>query len=128
MTDAAVRVLLNEDEELAKAYVPKLTARANAWTSGQWMTEKEGGSDVGRTGTVAREAGDGWWTLRGTKWFTSATTADISLALARPEIEDGPPPFAGAPTIRLGPLDEKAARALARSVAGDGAGDFEHHL
>ena len=85
MTDAAVRVLLNEDEELAKAYVPKLTARADAWTSGQWMTEKEGGSDVGRTGTVARDAGDGWWTLRGTKWFTSATTADISLALARPE-------------------------------------------
>src|SRR6266849_5094134 len=50
----------------------------DAWASGQWMTEKEGGSDVGRTGTIAREAGDGWWTLHGTKWFTSATTADIA--------------------------------------------------
>jgi acyl-CoA dehydrogenase len=49
------------------------------------MTEKEGGSDVGRSGTVARAHGDGTWTLHGTKWFTSATTADIALALARPE-------------------------------------------
>jgi len=85
MTDAAVRVLLNEDDELAARYVPRLIAREDAWTSGQWMTEKEGGSDVGRTGTIARDAGDGWWTLHGTKWFTSATTADIALALARPE-------------------------------------------
>ena len=85
MTDAAARVLLNEDEEMARDYVPRMTARANAWTSGQWMTEKEGGSDVGRTGTVARDAGDGWWTLHGTKWFTSATTADMALALGRPE-------------------------------------------
>ena len=85
MTDAAARVLLNEDAALAERYVPRLTARTDAWTSGQWMTEKEGGSDVGRTGTVARQNADGVWTLHGTKWFTSATTADVSLALARPE-------------------------------------------
>jgi alkylation response protein AidB-like acyl-CoA dehydrogenase len=85
MTDAAARVLLTHDAELAKTYVPKLTARKNAWTSGQWMTEKEGGSDVGRTGTLARPSGDGTYTLHGTKWFTSATTADMTLALARPE-------------------------------------------
>ncbi len=86
MTDASARVLLNEDPQLAKTYVPRLTARsADAWTSGQWMTEKEGGSDVGRTGTVAREHADGTWTLYGTKWFTSATTTNMALALARPE-------------------------------------------
>ncbi|MFN2614436.1 MAG: acyl-CoA dehydrogenase family protein, partial [Actinomycetota bacterium] len=85
MSDAAARVLLNEDEELARRYVPKLTARDDYWTSGQWMTEKEGGSDVGRTGTIARRHGDGTWTLHGTKWFTSATTADMALALARPD-------------------------------------------
>lgn len=85
MTDAAARVLLNEDHDLAARYVPRLTARADGWTSGQWMTEKEGGSDVSRTGTVARRNADGVWTLHGTKWFTSATTADVSLALARPE-------------------------------------------
>lgn len=85
MTDAAARVLLTHDAALAETYVPRLTARRGAWTSGQWMTEKEGGSDVGRTGTVARPVGDGTYTLHGTKWFTSATTADMTLALARPE-------------------------------------------
>jgi alkylation response protein AidB-like acyl-CoA dehydrogenase len=85
MTDAAARVLLTHDEQLAAKYVPRLTARRDAWTSGQWMTEKEGGSDVGRTGTIARSVGDGTYTLHGTKWFTSATTADMTLALARPE-------------------------------------------
>lgn len=85
MADAAARVLMNESRELADRYVPKIIARTDAWTSGQWMTEKEGGSDVGRTGTIARRHADGTWTLHGTKWFTSATTADIALALARPE-------------------------------------------
>ena len=85
MTDAAVRVLRNEDPELASRYLPRMTARRDASTSGQWMTEMTGGSDVGRTATIARERGDGTWTLHGTKWFTSATTADVALALARPE-------------------------------------------
>jgi len=85
MTDAAVSVLNASDPALAERYVPKLIAREDAWTSGQWMTEKEGGSDVGRTGTIATRDASGTWTLRGTKWFTSATTADIALALARPD-------------------------------------------
>lgn len=85
MTDAAARVLLNEDPELADKFVPGLTTSGKGLTSGQWMTEREGGSDVGRTSTSASKHGDGTWTLRGSKWFTSATTADIALALARPE-------------------------------------------
>ncbi|MEO7804588.1 MAG: acyl-CoA dehydrogenase family protein, partial [Actinomycetota bacterium] len=84
MTDAAARVLLNEDIDLARRYVPRLTARRNAWTSGQWMTEKQGGSDVGRSGTTATHVDGKTWQLHGTKWFNSATTADIALALARP--------------------------------------------
>lgn len=85
MTDGATRLLLDVDPKLAARYVPRLTARTGGWTSGQWMTEKEGGSDVGRTSTVARPLGDGTWALHGTKWFTSAITADVALALARPE-------------------------------------------
>src|SRR6266540_1299515 len=52
------------------------------------MTEREGGSDVGRTATVARTDERGRWRLYGVKWFTSATTADCALALARPEGAD----------------------------------------
>jgi acyl-CoA dehydrogenase len=88
MTDAAVRVLVDHaPAELRQRVVPHLTSRdpERAWTSGQWMTEREGGSDVGRTATVARRDESGRWRLHGVKWFTSATTADCALALARPE-------------------------------------------
>jgi acyl-CoA dehydrogenase len=88
MTDAAARVLLDHaPAELRDRVVPRLTSRepGRAWTSGQWMTEREGGSDVGRTATVARPDQQGRWRLHGVKWFTSATTADCALALARPE-------------------------------------------
>ena len=91
MTDAAARVLTDHaDPELRDRVVPRLTSRAaDAWTSGQWMTEKPGGSDVGRTETVARPLPDGGYALTGVKWFTSATTADCALALARTLDEDG---------------------------------------
>ncbi|MFA9429862.1 acyl-CoA dehydrogenase family protein [Egicoccus sp. AB-alg2] len=87
MTDGAAKTLLvHGDRELIDRAVPRLTSRdpATAWTSGQWMTERPGGSDVGRTETVARAEGP-LWRLTGTKWFTSAVTADMALTLARPE-------------------------------------------
>ncbi len=85
MSDGACWLLRKHDPALAARYLPRLTARHGGWTSGQWMTEQQGGSDVGRTGTVARAASDGSFLLTGTKWFTSATSADMALALARPE-------------------------------------------
>lgn len=87
MTDGAARTLLDlGNAELVARAVPRLTSRdpAQMWTSGQWMTERTGGSDVGLTETVARRSADGW-RLWGTKWFSSATTAEMALALARPE-------------------------------------------
>jgi acyl-CoA dehydrogenase len=88
MTDAAARVLVDHaPAELRERVVPRLTSREPelAWTSGQWMTEREGGSDVGAASTVARCDEAGGWRLHGVKWFASATTADCALALARPE-------------------------------------------
>ena len=59
------------------------------WTSGQWMTEKSGGSDVSGFSTQVRFDGD-QARLYGTKWFSSATTSHMSLALARqPGSPDG---------------------------------------
>jgi len=87
MTDGAARTLLSSgNRALADRYVPKLLSRdpAQMWTSGQWMTERTGGSDVSQTETVARLDGD-QWRLYGTKWFTSATTAQMALTLARPD-------------------------------------------
>ncbi len=58
------------------------------WTSGQWMTEKPGGSDVSQTETIAKKEGD-HYKLYGTKWFTSATTSQITFTLARIVDEQG---------------------------------------
>jgi acyl-CoA dehydrogenase len=87
MTDGAARTLLDTgNRALIDRAVPRLTSRdpATMWTSGQWMTERTGGSDVGLSETVARQDADGW-RLFGTKWFTSATTSQMALTLARPE-------------------------------------------
>jgi alkylation response protein AidB-like acyl-CoA dehydrogenase len=87
MTDGAARTLLDlGNQALIDRAVPRLTSRDPAvmWTSGQWMTERTGGSDVGLSETVAKKDGDGW-RLSGTKWFSSATTAQMALTLARPE-------------------------------------------
>jgi acyl-CoA dehydrogenase len=98
MTDGAAKTLVHHrNAALVDRAVPRLTSRdpAFAWTSGQWMTERTGGSDVGLTETVAREAGDGSGRFRisGTKWFTSATTAQMALTLARTEARpEGAPP------------------------------------
>jgi alkylation response protein AidB-like acyl-CoA dehydrogenase len=87
MTDGAARTLheFGTPEVVARA-VPHLTSRdpADFWTSGQWMTEASGGSDVGGTETEARRDGEGW-RLHGLKWFTSAATSQMALALARAE-------------------------------------------
>jgi acyl-CoA dehydrogenase len=87
MTDGAARTLLEQGDPLLVARaVPHLTSRdpARLWTSGQWMTERTGGSDVSGTETVATQR-DGTWRLTGDKWFTSAITSEVALTLARTE-------------------------------------------
>lgn len=88
MTDGAARLIeLHGDEDLRRGPYRRLTSRdpAQFWTSGQWMTERTGGSDVGRIETIARADG-AQFRLCGTKWFTSATTSQMAMTLAR--IED----------------------------------------
>ena len=86
MSDGAAKSLLTSgnDALIARA-VPHLTSREPHafWTSGQWMTEATGGSDVGLTETVARNE-TGAWRLYGRKWFTSAIASQMALTLARP--------------------------------------------
>ncbi len=58
------------------------------FTGAMFLTEKEGGSDVGACVTVAKGSGERA-TLHGEKWFCSNVDADVILILARPE---GAPP------------------------------------
>lgn len=92
MTDGAARTLsVAASSVLRDRALARLTSRdpAQAWTSGQWMTESGGGSDVGASLTKAQRDPDGQWRLFGKKWFTSAITSQMALTLARPE-DNGP--------------------------------------
>jgi alkylation response protein AidB-like acyl-CoA dehydrogenase len=106
MTDGAARALLDSrnDRLIARA-VPRLLSRdpLQCWTSGQWMTETTGGSDVSRTETIARMDDAGQWRVYGRKWFTSAATSEMAVLLARPE--SGPPGAEGLALFYIEPRD-----------------------
>ena len=86
MTVGAERLLELYPDDVTTPVFRHLTSRdpAQFWTSGQWMTERTGGSDVSVTATVAMPDG-GEYRLSGTKWFTSATTSQIAITLAYAE-------------------------------------------
>ncbi|KAI9184222.1 hypothetical protein H9P43_003323 [Blastocladiella emersonii ATCC 22665] len=90
--DAGTRVLPRTLADRMRTAYANLTTRdpAALWTSGQWMTERPGGSDVSRTETqaVALDADRRVYALRGFKWFSSATECDMTMALAR--VDDDP--------------------------------------
>lgn len=70
--------------EQQRHYIPRLAATdpARLQQGGTFLTEIEGGSDVGAITTVAVPAGD-HYLLTGEKWFTSNADAEIALVLAR---------------------------------------------
>jgi putative acyl-CoA dehydrogenase len=94
MTYAAVPAL-RADDAIAKEWTPLLASRrydpgVRARTdkvgalAGMGMTEKQGGSDVRANVTEARPTSeDGFYTLHGHKWFTSAPMNDLFLVLAQ---------------------------------------------
>lgn len=90
----AVVPALRFNPDLAKVYEPLLTSRVYdpelkvpatkaGITAGMSMTEKQGGSDVRAGTTQATPNGDGTYSLRGHKWFTSAPMGDMFLVLAQ---------------------------------------------
>lgn len=103
MTDGAARLLgfhLNDEHgEIFAEARRRLISReiGTAWTSGQWMTERKGGSDVRGTETIATKVVGpddtdgvdaeglplGPWKINGFKWFSSATDANMTILLAK---------------------------------------------
>ncbi|MBI2544416.1 MAG: acyl-CoA dehydrogenase family protein [Candidatus Rokubacteria bacterium] len=57
------------------------------WHGAQFLTEVQGGSDVGANACVARPISSepGAWRLSGEKWFCSNVSADLYAVSARPE-------------------------------------------
>ena len=89
MTDGAANILstFTKDNALFESAYHRLISRnpEEFWTSGQWMTERPGGSDVSQTETIAVQdtQDNNIWNIHGFKWFSSATDADATLLLAR---------------------------------------------
>src|SRR3984885_11910460 len=87
VTDGCAKLLANfGDAALKEKYLDGLTQTDmdKLTQGGQFMTEKEGGSDVGTLTTTAVEEGD-HWRLYGEKWFCSNADAKVVMLLARPE-------------------------------------------
>jgi len=72
--------------ELQAQFLPHLLRKDDSvWQGATWMTEIEGGSDLGAgVKTVARSTADGWL-LTGDKYFTSNASAELAVVAARPE-------------------------------------------
>ncbi len=90
-TAGAIRALqaLGSPEQRER-YLPRLLDPdwdRNA-TGAQFLTEVQGGSDVGANATLALRQPDGSYRIRGEKWFCSNIDADVILLTAR--LEGGP--------------------------------------
>ncbi|MCS7038577.1 MAG: acyl-CoA dehydrogenase family protein [Caldilineales bacterium] len=84
-----IRALQARGSDALKAtYLPPLLERDydRKHTASQFLTEVQGGSDVGANAVEARpdETRPGVWLLRGEKWFCSVANADQMLVTARP--------------------------------------------
>jgi len=73
------------DPEVRDRFLPPLleTDYGRAERGAQFLTEVQGGSDVGANATVAEANGDGTYRLRGEKWFCSVADAQQFLVTAR---------------------------------------------
>lgn len=104
--------------DVLREYFDRLVARDfdDAIEGAMFLTEKQGGSDVGRNETTAAEADDGTYRLTGEKWFCSNVDAEGTLVLARredaPRGTDGLSLFLVPHTLPDGSLNDQTYRRL----------------
>jgi acyl-CoA dehydrogenase len=86
-TSGLIRALQQYGDETLKAKYLPLLLDPNYDTmqhGAQFLTEVQGGSDVGANAVEAHDAGDGSWRISGEKWFCSNINAQQFLVMARP--------------------------------------------
>lgn len=72
--------LPHRDFYLQKLTLPSFTEN---FTGAQFLTEIQGGSDVGANACIATQKQNGEWRIQGEKWFCSNANADVILMTAR---------------------------------------------
>ena len=88
VTDSGVHIIrMFADDAFKDEVLDRMTTTDldRLWQGAQFMTEKEGGSDVGKATTRAVQDAAGVWRIYGDKWFCSNADAEVILLLARPE-------------------------------------------
>ena len=97
-----------------REFLPRLKSDDPDWalTGGQFVTERQGGSNVAANETTADKNPDGTWSLKGVKWFCSnpgelwVTTAKVdgavALFLVKRKLSDGK--LNGHKILRLKPI------------------------
>ncbi len=91
MTAGVALVLERFGDDSLSEFFDRLTTREydDLLQGAMFLTERQGGSDVGATETVAEQTDDGW-ELTGEKWFCSNVDSGAILTLARrPDAPDG---------------------------------------
>ncbi|STX41387.1 Acyl-CoA dehydrogenase [Legionella donaldsonii] len=81
-----IRILSHYSQlKQTKYYLDKLTepAFSQNYTGAQFLTEIQGGSDVGANAAYAYQDNEGQWRISGEKWFCSNANADLILLTAR---------------------------------------------
>lgn len=87
MTDGTLQVLRKHaSPQMQSQWIPRLTQMDfdSFYDGAMYLTEVQGGSDVGANTCLARQV-NGEWRLFGEKWFCSNVGSRTSLVLARPE-------------------------------------------
>lgn len=116
MTDGLIGLLEKRGTAAQmREFLPRLKSDDPDWaiTGGQFITEKQSGSNVAANETAASKNPDGTWSLRGTKWFCSnpgelwVTTAKtpegtVALFLVKRRNTDGS--LNGHKILRLKPI------------------------
>lgn len=83
-TDGLIRAIEARGSEfLRDTYLPLLKSIETPLAGAQFVTEKDGGSDVGAIKTEATPNADGTWSVTGNKWFCSNPDEYFAVA-ARP--------------------------------------------
>lgn len=91
MTDGVARLIdLYADEATKNRLLPRIYTKEHSrfYSGAMFLTEKSGGSDVGRNVVTAKkEKESSYYLLNGEKWFCSNANAELIFVLARTDAE-----------------------------------------
>ena len=89
-TDGMVRAIEARGSEfLRETYLPRILSVETPLAGAQFVTERDGGSDIGAIECEAKTNTDGTWSITGEKWFCSNPDEYFLVAARPPDSPNG---------------------------------------